>query len=138
MRFFLTGHADPVSGLPRNHRASRDAEYLLELIEQLEQKKCALVILSMGGIHSDTRNVTAKLMLTMLGAIGEFERGLIKERQREGIAKAKEEGEYRGRKLIDMPQAQDIQKMKSDGVSVANVAKNRNIPRILFYRDLDD
>lgn len=51
----------------------------------------------MGGERLDTTKPTSKLMLTMLAAIAEFERGLMLERQREGIAKAKAEGKYQGR-----------------------------------------
>ena len=47
------------------------------------------MILSMGGERIDTRSPTGKLMLTMLAAVAEFERGLMLERQREGIARAK-------------------------------------------------
>ncbi|KXV01032.1 integrase [Gluconobacter potus] len=119
-------------------RLARNTQHLLELIELLEQKKCALVILSMGGTHLDTRNATAKLMLTMLGAIGEFERALMKERQQEGIAKAKEQGKYRGRKPTAMAQSQDIRKMKSQGVSVTEIAKKLNISRMSVYRALDE
>ena len=51
----------------------------------------------------DTSTPTGKLMLTMIGAIAEFERQNLLERQREGIAIAKREGKYKGRKAVDIP-----------------------------------
>ena len=60
----------------------------------MERKKVALRILSLG---IDTATPTGRLVLTILGAIAEFERTLMLERQREGIAKARADGKYKGR-----------------------------------------
>lgn len=68
----------------------------------------------------------------MLGAIAEFERALMRERQPKGIVKAKEQGKYRGRKSTAMAQLQDIQQMKSDGVSDTYVAMKLNISGCQF------
>jgi Resolvase, N terminal domain len=56
-----------------------------------------LIVLSMGGERLDTRNPTSKLMLTILAGVATWEREIMLERQREGIAKAKAEGKYKGR-----------------------------------------
>ena len=76
-------------------RLARSTKDLLELVETMAAK----------GIHFksikenlDTSTPTGKLMLTMIGAINEFERANLLERQREGIALAKENGAYKGRK----------------------------------------
>ena len=61
----------------------------MELISLLEHKKVGLRILDFGGDAIDTHSSTGKLMLTVLGGIAEFEREIMLERQREGIAKAK-------------------------------------------------
>jgi DNA invertase Pin-like site-specific DNA recombinase len=53
-------------------------------------------------------------MITMLGAIAEFERGLLLERQREGVAKAKAEGKYKGRKPTAWAKAAEVIKLESD------------------------
>jgi len=53
-------------------------------------------MLSMGEQQIDTRSPTGKLMVTMLAAIAEFERGLLLERQKERVAKAKADGKYKG------------------------------------------
>jgi DNA invertase Pin-like site-specific DNA recombinase len=80
-------------------RLARSVADLLAIVGKLEAKGVALRVLSMGGQQVDTNTPTGKLMLTMLGAVAEFERALMLERQREGIAKAKGEGrrEYKGR-----------------------------------------
>lgn len=81
-------------------RLARSTKDLLEIVETLNNK----------GIHLksvkenlDTSTPTGKLMLTMIGAINEFERMNMLERQREGIAIAKAEGKYKGRPSIDYP-----------------------------------
>lgn len=81
-------------------RLARSTKDLLEIVEQL-QKKCIDLVSNKENI--DTKTPTGKLMLTMIGAIAEFERANMLERQREGIAIAKEEGKYKGRKSIEYP-----------------------------------
>ena len=79
-------------------RLARSTTDLLRIVEDLDRRGVGMIMLSMGGQRIDTRAPTGKLMITMLGAIAEFERGLLLERQREGVAKAKQDGKYRGRK----------------------------------------
>lgn len=78
-------------------RLARSTKDLLEIVELLNDKKVNLIS-SKENIDSSTP--TGKLMLTMIGAINEFERANLLERQREGIAIAKEKGLYKGRKEI--------------------------------------
>ncbi|MBS1087665.1 helix-turn-helix domain-containing protein [Gluconobacter wancherniae] len=63
-----------------------------------------------------------------------YERRLVRRTQRKGIAKAKEQSKYRGRKTIVMAQSQDLKKMKFQGVSVTDIAKKLNISRMSVYR----
>jgi DNA invertase Pin-like site-specific DNA recombinase len=70
----------------------------LRIVEDLERSGVGLIMLSMGGQQIDTHAPTEKLMITMLAAIAQLERDLLLERQREGIAKAKADEKYRGRK----------------------------------------
>jgi hypothetical protein len=63
----------------------------------------------------DTRNPTSKLMLTILGGVATWEREIILERQREGIAEAKAEGKYKGRKPTVAVQAEQIRAMRAAG-----------------------
>ena len=62
-------------------------------------------------------------MLQVLGAVGEFERALMLERQREGIAKAKAEGKYRGRKPTVRARKFEIEEMLRSGVGPAEASK---------------
>jgi DNA invertase Pin-like site-specific DNA recombinase len=78
-------------------RLARSTRQLLDLVEDLDRRKVSLILLSMGGERIDSRSPTGKLMLTVLGAMAEFERNMMLERQREGIAKAKAEGKYASR-----------------------------------------
>lgn len=80
-------------------RLARSTKDLLELVELLNGKGVALVS---NKESLDTRTATGKLLLTMIGAIAEFERTNLLERQREGIAIAKEKGVYKGRKAINI------------------------------------
>ena len=68
---------------------------LVAIIDRLEKKGVSLRILSMG---IDTATPTGRLMLNLLASISQFEREVMLERQREGVAKAKLEGKYKGRK----------------------------------------
>ena len=78
-------------------RLARSTKDLLEIVEYLNNKKVHLVSAKE---NIDSSTPTGKLMLTMIGAINEFERTNLLERQREGIAIAKQEGKYKGRKEI--------------------------------------
>lgn len=80
-------------------RLARSTKDLLDIVERLTKKGIHLVS---NKENIDTSTPTGKLMLTMIGAIAEFERQNILERQREGIAIAKEEGKYKGRKPVSI------------------------------------
>lgn len=82
-------------------RLARSTEDLLRIVKQLEENEIHLVS---NKENIDTSTPTGKLMLTMIGAINEFERTNLKERQAEGIAIAKEKGVYKGRKQIKRPE----------------------------------
>lgn len=80
-------------------RLARSTKDLLELVELMQNKGIHLKSIKE---NLDTSTPTGKLMLTMIGAINEFERANLLERQREGIAIAKEEGKYKGRKAKEV------------------------------------
>jgi DNA invertase Pin-like site-specific DNA recombinase len=117
-------------------RLARSVADLLGIIGRLEAKGVALRVLSMGGAPVDTATPTGRLMLTMLGAVAEFERALMLERQREGIAKAKAEGKYRGRAPTAQRQAEAVRQMKAEGVRPAEIARKLGIGRASVYRIL--
>ena len=117
-------------------RLARSVVDLLGIITRLEAKGVALRVLSMGGSEVDTRTPTGRLMLTMLGAVAEFERAVMLERQREGIAKAKAEGKYRGRAPTARRQAAAVLRMKAEGIGAAEIARRLGIGRASVYRIL--
>lgn len=81
-------------------RLARSTQDLLNIVKQLDDKGVKLKSLKE---NLDTNTSTGKLMLTMIGAINEFERANMLERQREGIAIAKSKGAYKGRKKVEKP-----------------------------------
>jgi DNA invertase Pin-like site-specific DNA recombinase len=88
------------------------------------------------GSPVDTGAPTGKLMLTMLGAVAEFERTLMLERQREGIAKAKGEGRYKGRKPTARAKAEDVRRLHRQDVRPTEIAERLGIGRASVYRVL--
>ena len=80
-------------------RLARSTKDLLEIVELLESKQVSLISAKE---NVDSSTPTGKLMLTMIGAINEIERANLLERQREGIAIAKQDGRYKGRKAIEI------------------------------------
>jgi DNA invertase Pin-like site-specific DNA recombinase len=82
----------------------------------------------------DTSTAAGKCFLDMLGVFAEFETNLRRERQLEGIAKAKAAGVYRGRKpSIDQAQ---VEKLRAEGLGATEIAKRLNIGRASVYRVL--
>jgi DNA invertase Pin-like site-specific DNA recombinase len=94
---------------------------LSELVDRLEAKGVTLRILNFGGDPVDTRGATGRLTLNMFAAMAQFEREMMLERQREGIAKAKAEGKYKGRKPTARAKADDAVQMFRDGMRVERV-----------------
>jgi len=115
-------------------RLARSVAHLVEVLRQLEAKGVALRILGMG---VDTSTPTGKLMLNVLGGVAEFEREIMLERQREGIAKAKAEGKYKGRAPTARAKAEDVFKLHREGVGGSEIAKRLGIGRASVYRILD-
>jgi DNA invertase Pin-like site-specific DNA recombinase len=118
-------------------RLARSTAELLTIEADLTKRGVGLVILSMGGERLDTRNPTSKLMLTILAGVATWEREIMLERQREGIAKAKSEGRYKGRKPTVAVQVQTIRAMHATGVKPAHIARQLGIARSSVYRMLD-
>ena len=116
-------------------RLARNATDLLGIVARLEAKGVRLVILSMGkGERLDTRNPTSKLMLTILAGVASWEREIMLERQREGIAKTKADGKYQGRTPAARRQADDVLAMQADGVPAIKVATRLGTGRASVYR----
>lgn len=115
-------------------RLARSVAHLLEVLKGLNDKGASLSILNLG---IDTATPTGKLMLTILGSIAEFERGIMLERQREGIAKAKADGKYKGRKPTAQAKSEDVLRLHSEGIGASEIAKRTGIGRASVYRILE-
>ena len=100
-------------------RIARSTKHLLEIVEILQDRGVTFKVLN---IALDTSTPTGKLMLTMLGAIATFEREMMLERQAEGIARAKSEGRYKGRKPTAKAKTKDIIELEGQGLTRQSIA----------------
>lgn len=114
-------------------RLARSVRHLLDLLDTITGKGASLRILDMG---IDTASATGKLLLTVLGGIAEFERQIMLERQREGIAKAKAQGKYKGRKPTAKAKAGEVKALHSEGLGATQIAQRLGISRASVYRAL--
>jgi DNA invertase Pin-like site-specific DNA recombinase len=114
----------------RLDRLARSMTDLREIVDRLIAKKVEFRAIQQGAI--DTSSSGGRLMLNMLAAVAEFEGDLRRERQSEGIAKAKAEGRYKGRpKTIDVAQ---IEALEAEGLGPTAIAKRLGIGRASVYR----
>ena len=117
-------------------RLARNTKDLLEIVELLESKKVSLVS---NKENIDSSTPTGKLMLTMIGAIAEFERQNLLERQKEGIAIAKAKGKYKGRKAVDIPNFEELyQRYLNRTFTKSELAKELNISRPTLDKMIKD
>ncbi|MGF6724175.1 DNA invertase Pin-like site-specific DNA recombinase [Paraburkholderia sp. GAS41] len=114
-------------------RLARSMTHLCELVEVLKTKDVTLKILSMG---LDSSSPTGTLMLNMLGAIAQFEREMMLERQLDGIAAAKAAGRYKGRKPTAQAKAKDVTRLIAEGLTRKDVATRLGIGVASVYRIL--
>src|SRR5579884_156926 len=115
-------------------RLARSVPHLLQIVEQVQSRGAHLNILNLGSL--DPATVQGKLLLTMLGAIAEFERGMMLERQREGVARARAEGKYRGRKPTARLQRAEVLRLRSEGHGASEIARRLGMHRASVYRVL--
>lgn len=130
--YLRDGDSLVVTKLDRLARSMRD---LLAIVDRIEAKGAGLRILAM---NLDTTTATGKLMLNVLGSVAEFERSMMLERQREGVAKAKAEGKYRGRAPTARAKAGEVEAMLAAGESPTAVAKKLGIGRSSVYRAMGE
>jgi DNA invertase Pin-like site-specific DNA recombinase len=114
-------------------RLARSVADMVAIQGELARKGVGLRILSM---NLETGTPTGKLMVNLLGSIAEFERELMLERQREGIAKAKADGKYAGRQPTARRKADDVHKLRGTGASASDIAKALGISRASVFRIL--
>ena len=118
-------------------RLARSVRHLGDLLDELESKGAGLVILSMGGQQIDTTTATGKLMLNVMSSVAQFEREMMLERQKEGIAKAKAEGKYTGRKPTAMAKADAVLSLLQSGMTKKKVCEHVGISMASLYRIIE-
>ena len=129
MEYVRKGDTVIVESISRFARNTRD---LLELVEKLTAKGVEFVSKKEA---IDTTTPTGKFMLTVFGAVAELEREYILQRQREGIAIAKEHGKYKGRKTIVVPEFEQVTaKWRSGTITAAEAMRMLHMSKTTFYR----
>lgn len=112
-------------------RLSRSVSDLLNIINTLDNKGVRLISLKE---NFDTDTSLGKLIITVIAAINEFERNNLLERQREGIAIAKREGKYKGRKPLELDNFDAVYVLwKSGEITAVAASKELGISRYTFY-----
>ena len=130
LEFLREGDELVITRIDRLARSIRD---LQNIVYDLDKKG---VTLSATEQPIQTNTSAGKCFLDMLGVFGEFETNLRKERQMEGIAKAKEKGVYKGRKpSVDV---EKVKELKESGMGASAIAKELNIGRASVYRALEN
>ena len=121
-------------------RLSRSTKDLLEIVEQIRTTQANLHILD---LKIDTSTAMGKCVLTILGAIAELDRKTIKERTAEGIAIAKSQGKYKGRKkgaisLRDMEAIKRFKIFYNSGLTKSAIAREFNVSRTTIYKWIEE
>jgi len=118
-------------------RLARSTKDLLAIAESLDARGVKLISLKE---QLDTSTPTGKLMLTMIGAINTFERECLLERQREGIAIARREGKYKGRKAVPRPANWDevYSLYRTRQITGTEAMRRLNLKRNTFYKMIRD
>ncbi|EJR52622.1 hypothetical protein IIO_06128 [Bacillus cereus VD115] len=124
-------------------RLSRSTKDLLEIIEQIKNKGAGLKSISETWLDTSSDNPMNEFLLTIFSGLVQFERGMIKQRQKEGIAIAKAEGKFKGRKLEVTEGGKKAEKAAQaiewykEGKSVRDICKTLSIGTGTLYRLLE-
>jgi DNA invertase Pin-like site-specific DNA recombinase len=122
-------------------RLARSTTGLWEIVKRLESVDdggSGLRVLNLGGETVDTKSATGKLILTIFAGFAQFEREIMLERQREGIAKAKAEKKYLGRRPSARLKAHEARKLHAEGKTPTQIAALLGIGRGSVYRALGE
>jgi DNA invertase Pin-like site-specific DNA recombinase len=134
MRFVRSGDTVIVHSLDR---LARNLDDLRKIVQTLTQKGIQIQFIKENLIFTGEDSPMANLMLSVMGAFAEFERALIRERQREGIALAKQRGVYKGRKkALSATQVVELKEAVDSGKKKAQVARHFSISRETLYQYL--
>lgn len=120
-------------------RLARNLDDLRGIVKTLTSKGVSVEFRKEQLTFTRDESPMANLLLSVMGAFAEFERSLLRERQREGIALAKNRGAYKGRKReLSAEQVIMIKKSIAEGQKKSVIAKTVGISRETLYRYLDD
>lgn len=119
-------------------RLARNLTDLLNTTKELQAKGVSIRFLKESILldASGSDATMTKLLMSMLGAVAEFERSMIRERQREGIELAKKRGVYKGRKPTDVAVIEKAREKINLGIPLAKVARDAGLARSTLYRRL--
>ena len=118
-------------------RLARNVDDLRRIVQNETRRGIHVHFIKENLTFTGEESPMANLMLSVLGAVAQFERDLIKERQREGIALAKERGAYRGRtRALDEERVADLRQRASTGEKKARLARKFGISRETLYQYL--
>lgn len=118
-------------------RLARNLDDLRRLVQKLTKRGVRIEFAKECLTFTGEDSPMANLMLSVMGAFAEFERALIRERQREGVALAKQRGAYRGRKKsLSEPQIVELKRRITEGEQKAAVARDYGISRETLYQYL--
>lgn len=118
----------------RLDRLARSTADLLGIVAMLEGKAVGLRILDFGGSEVDTRSPTGRMLLTMFAAVAEFERAIMLERQKVGVARAQVEGKYKGRAPTARRKSGRVMTLNAQGLGASAIAAEVGISRASVYR----
>ena len=136
LRYLRRGDQLVVTSMDRLARSLVD---LHAIVDDLVSRGVSVKFLREGQIYSGQADPIAKLMLGVMGSVAEFERAIIRERQAEGIAKAKKRGVYKGRaRALTDEQVDEARRRVAEGIPKAKVARDLGIGRTTLYEYLNE
>jgi len=116
-------------------RLARSLENAICLEQKIAQRGASLKVLDPA---MDTSEPIGRLLFNMIGSVAQFEREIMLERQREGIARAKAEGKYKGRQPTARARSAEVHALVAENVPLAAIARRVGISRASVYRILGD
>jgi len=127
-------------------RLARSTVGLWDIVKELGIKGVGLRVLNLGGEVVDTKSTTGRLILSIFAGFAQFEREMMLERQKEGIAKAKADDKgkalkdrtYQGRKPTARAKADDARRLHAEGKTPTEIAKALGIGRGSVYRAIEN
>jgi len=118
-------------------RLGRNLKDLKKLVDHFIERGIQIHFIKENLKFTNKSDPMSNLLFCVFGAVAEFEHSLIKERQAEGIAKAKREGKYLGRKkCMTASKIEELKKLMQLGVSISRIARKLEVSRLSIYKEL--